>query len=68
MSGRSAAPGSLALVQSLVNTVDVESGADALGTAEGLAAWGLTADDLPAARALRESLRAALLAHAGHPP
>lgn len=68
MSGRSAAPGGLALVQSLVNTLDVETGADALDTADGLAAHGLTAADAPAARELRESLRAALLAHAGHPP
>ncbi|GGZ16951.1 CGNR zinc finger domain-containing protein [Streptomyces poonensis] len=68
MSERSPAPGGLALVQSLVNTLDVETGADSLDTAEGRAPFGLTADDLPGARELRESLRAALLAHAGHPP
>ncbi|MDH6701911.1 CGNR zinc finger domain-containing protein [Streptomyces griseoviridis] len=68
MTGRSAAPGGLALVQSLVNTVDLESGVDALDTADGLDRFGLVPDDLPAVRALRESLRAALLAHAGHPP
>jgi predicted RNA-binding Zn ribbon-like protein len=47
-----------------VNTLDIESGADSLdgGT------FGLTEDELPAARELRESLRATLLAHAGHPP
>ncbi|GGM05232.1 hypothetical protein GCM10010129_56040 [Streptomyces fumigatiscleroticus] len=68
MSERSPAPGGLALVQSLVNTLDVETGADSLDTAEGRARFGLTADDLPHARELRESLRAVLLAHAGHPP
>ncbi|MFE7890770.1 CGNR zinc finger domain-containing protein [Streptomyces sp. NPDC057412] len=68
MSDRSPAPGALELVQALVNTVDLESGADALDTAEGRARLGLTEADLPAARELRESLRAALLAHAGHPP
>ncbi|MHC3470554.1 CGNR zinc finger domain-containing protein [Streptomyces sp. 7R007] len=68
MSERSAAPGSLALVESLVNTLDIESGADALDTADGRAPFGLTEAEVPAARELRESLRAALLAHAGHPP
>ncbi|MFF2215194.1 CGNR zinc finger domain-containing protein [Streptomyces antibioticus] len=68
MSERAPAPGGLALVQSLVNTLDLESGADALDTAEGRTRLGLTDDELPAARALRESLRATLLAHAGHPP
>ncbi|WP_217242333.1 CGNR zinc finger domain-containing protein [Streptomyces sp. AC555_RSS877] len=64
MSERSPAPGGLALIQSLVNTLDIESGVDSLGGAE----FGLPEDGLPAARELRESLRAALLAHAGHPP
>jgi predicted RNA-binding Zn ribbon-like protein len=68
MSGRSPAPGCLALVQSLVNTLDIESGTDALDTADGRAPFGLTQDEVPAARELRESLRATLLAHAGHPP
>ncbi|MDC2959223.1 CGNR zinc finger domain-containing protein [Streptomyces gilvifuscus] len=68
MSERSAAPGGLALVESLVNTLDIESGADALDTEDGRARFGLTQDEVPAARELRESLRAALLAHAGHPP
>ncbi|MBK3635547.1 CGNR zinc finger domain-containing protein [Streptomyces sp. MBT97] len=77
MNDRSAAPGGLALIESLVNTLDVESGADALDTPEGRARFGLperpadagNADDaLAHARELRESLRAALLAHAGHPP
>ncbi|MDN3023029.1 CGNR zinc finger domain-containing protein [Streptomyces sp. S.PB5] len=70
MNERSAAPGGLALIESLVNTLDIESGADALDTADGRARFGLTdgADDVVRARELRESLRAALLAHAGHPP
>ncbi|MGW6922982.1 CGNR zinc finger domain-containing protein [Streptomyces sp. NPDC054950] len=89
MNDRSAAPGSLALVESLVNTLDLESGADALDTAEGRARFGLpenpenpgnpenpesadgagdAGDEVGRARELRESLRAALLAHAGHPP
>ncbi|MFF4400759.1 CGNR zinc finger domain-containing protein [Streptomyces sp. NPDC001480] len=68
MSERSAAPGGLALVESLVNTLDIESGADTLDTADGRARFGLAEDDVPGARELRESLRAALLAHAGHPP
>ncbi|MCX5056609.1 MULTISPECIES: CGNR zinc finger domain-containing protein [unclassified Streptomyces] len=68
MSERSAAPGGLVLVESLVNTLDIESGADALETADGRAPFGLAEDEVPAARELRESLRAVLLAHAGHPP
>ncbi|MFI1419397.1 CGNR zinc finger domain-containing protein [Streptomyces sp. NPDC020731] len=68
MSERAAPPGKLALVQALVNTLDVESGADALDTADGRAPFGLTEDTAASARELRESLRAALLAHAGHPP
>ncbi|MEV6959203.1 CGNR zinc finger domain-containing protein [Streptomyces sp. NPDC051207] len=67
MSEKPPAPGGLALIESLVNTLDVERGTDRLGTPEGRAAFGLTEKDLPAARELRESLRAALLAHAGHP-
>ncbi|MDC0767945.1 CGNR zinc finger domain-containing protein [Streptomyces sp. HD] len=68
MSERSPAPGGLELIQSLVNTLDIESGADSLDTAEGRAHFGLAEEDLPRARELRESLRVALLAHAGHPP
>ncbi|MGW2458884.1 CGNR zinc finger domain-containing protein [Streptomyces sp. NPDC001761] len=68
MSERSAAPGGLALVESLVNTLDIEAGTDALDTPEGRARLGITEDGLAGARELRESLRAALLAHAGHPP
>ncbi|MGW4912118.1 CGNR zinc finger domain-containing protein [Streptomyces sp. NPDC004270] len=68
MSERSPAPGGLALVEALVNTLDIESGADALDTPDGRARLGITEAGLPLARALRESLRATLLAHAGHPP
>ncbi|WP_437055762.1 CGNR zinc finger domain-containing protein [Streptomyces sp. enrichment culture] len=68
MSERSPAPGGLELVETLVNTLDVETGTDSLDTPEGRARLGLTQDDLPGARELRESLRATLLAHAGHPP
>jgi predicted RNA-binding Zn ribbon-like protein len=67
MSERSPAPGALALVQALVNTLDIESGADSLDTPDGRVPFGLTEDEVPAVRELRESLRAALLAHAGHP-
>ncbi|GGW76083.1 hypothetical protein GCM10010503_62130 [Streptomyces lucensis JCM 4490] len=68
MSERTAAPGGLALIESLVNTLDIETGRDSLDTADGRAPFGLTEDGLHAARELRESLRATLLAHAGHPP
>ncbi|MFD4258415.1 CGNR zinc finger domain-containing protein [Streptomyces sp. NPDC058534] len=68
MSVRSPAPGGLELVRALVNTLDVETGADSLDSPEGRARFGLTADDVPGARELRESLRVTLLAHAGHPP
>ncbi|TDT24423.1 CGNR zinc finger protein [Streptomyces sp. BK208] len=68
MSERSPAPGGLALVETLVNTVDLETGADSLDTEEGRARLGLTEGEVPAARELRESLRATLLAHAGHRP
>ncbi len=68
MSDRSPAPGGLALVEDLVNTIDLETGADSLDTPEGRGRCGVTEDDLPGVRELRESLRAVLLAHAGHPP
>jgi predicted RNA-binding Zn ribbon-like protein len=67
MNDRAPAPGGLALIQSLVNTLDIESGADSLDTAEGRAPLGLAEGDAEAARELRESLRAVCLAHAGHP-
>ncbi|MCX4908183.1 CGNR zinc finger domain-containing protein [Streptomyces sp. NBC_00878] len=67
MNDRAPAPGGLALIQSLVNTLDIESGRDALDTAEGRARLDLTEADVEAARELRESLRVVCLAHAGHP-
>ncbi|MGX9891236.1 CGNR zinc finger domain-containing protein [Streptomyces sp. NPDC002276] len=67
MSERVPAPGDLALIEALVNTLDIEAGTDALDTEDGRAPFGLTARDTETARELRESLRAALLAHAGHP-
>ncbi|WP_328502852.1 CGNR zinc finger domain-containing protein [Streptomyces sp. NBC_00457] len=68
MNDRTAAPGGLALVEALVNTVDLESGVDGLETAEVRDRFGITERDLADVRKLRESLRAACLAHAGHPP
>ncbi|MBV1937446.1 CGNR zinc finger domain-containing protein [Streptomyces sp. BV286] len=69
MSERVPAPGGLVLIQSLVNSLDIETGADALDTAEGRARFGLGEGESEArdARELRESLRVACLAHAGHP-
>ncbi|MFJ3826128.1 CGNR zinc finger domain-containing protein [Streptomyces nodosus] len=68
MSERPPAPGGLALVEALVNTVDLETGADRLDTPEGRAEFGVDERELADVRALRESLRAVCLAHAGHPP
>ncbi|MEU6420957.1 CGNR zinc finger domain-containing protein [Streptomyces spiralis] len=68
MSERSAAPAGLALVESLVNTLDLESGGDSLDSPDVRERFGIAEAELPAARELRESLRATLLAHAGHPP
>ncbi|MGW8701514.1 CGNR zinc finger domain-containing protein [Streptomyces eurythermus] len=68
MSERSAAPGGLALVETLVNTLDIEAGTDALDTPEVRDRLGITEDGVAEARELREALRATLLAHAGHPP
>jgi len=76
--GREPAPGRLALVQMLVNTVDREHGPDLLGDVGGLAEWldarGLlepgaevSARDLEAARGLREALRALMHANNGAP-
>ncbi|MEV7710307.1 CGNR zinc finger domain-containing protein [Streptomyces sp. NPDC088270] len=67
-SGKESAPGELALIEALVNTLDVETGADTLDTADGRAAFGLTEPEVPDARELREALRTACLAHAGHRP
>ncbi|MFE1414542.1 CGNR zinc finger domain-containing protein [Streptomyces sp. NPDC058746] len=61
MSGRAPAPGGLALVESLVNTLSVDTGDDRLA-----AEFGLSGEALVEAVELREALRDALLAHAGH--
>jgi predicted RNA-binding Zn ribbon-like protein len=71
--GREPAPGALALVQDLVNTVDREHGPDLLDDAGGFNEWlalrGLAGDvsaaDLRHARELREALRGLLLANNG---
>jgi predicted RNA-binding Zn ribbon-like protein len=72
--GREPAPGALALVQDLVNTVDREHGPDLLDDAGGLREWlavrgpapeRVSAADLRHARELREALRGLLLANNG---
>ncbi|MEU9334881.1 CGNR zinc finger domain-containing protein [Streptomyces sp. NPDC048290] len=68
MTERSPAPGGLELIEALVNTADLESGADTLDTVDGRAPFGIPESGLETARELRESLRASCLAHAGHPP
>jgi predicted RNA-binding Zn ribbon-like protein len=64
----------LTLIEAFVNTVDIEDGAEELVSPEALAAWlaahgleveGVGHDDLAAAIALREHLRALLLANNG---
>ena len=68
------APGELALIEAFVNTVDEETGVEELGTPAALTAWlsahGLSDEsfghgDLAVALALREDLRALLLANNG---
>ncbi|MFD7894439.1 CGNR zinc finger domain-containing protein [Streptomyces sp. NPDC059743] len=68
MNDKPPAPGGLALIEALVNTLDIETGADSLDTPDGRAAFGLTERDAVAARELREALRTVCLAHAGHRP
>src|SRR5215212_4660281 len=79
--GRAPAPGRLALVQMLVNTVDREHGPDLLADLAGLRDWlaargllepgggwaGVVSNDLDAARELREALRALMHANNGAP-
>jgi predicted RNA-binding Zn ribbon-like protein len=62
---RAPAPGGLSLVQTLVNTLDIESGRDELGTPEALASLGIGRSDLDGAAELREALRDVCLAHTG---
>jgi predicted RNA-binding Zn ribbon-like protein len=76
--GREPAPGGLALVQSLVNTVDREHGPDLFDEVAGLRDWlaargllepgaDVAKPALEHARELREALRALLLANNGEP-
>ena len=76
--GREPAPGELALVQDFINTVDIESGEEELGSPEELRRWlavrGLLGPggsvgegDLLRAIGVREALRALALAHNGDP-
>ena len=70
-----AAPGELERVRDFVNTLDVETGADALSSPDALRTWleshglgparGATRADLVAARRLREAIRALLLENNG---
>ena len=69
------APGDLERVRDFVNTLDVESGDDALSSPDALRVWledqglapgrGASRPDLVAARRLREALRALLLENNG---
>jgi predicted RNA-binding Zn ribbon-like protein len=69
------APGELERVRDFVNTLDVETGEDALSSPDALRAWlqshhlgparGATRADLVAARRLREAIRALLLENNG---
>ncbi|MBL1090442.1 MULTISPECIES: CGNR zinc finger domain-containing protein [Streptomyces] len=71
------APDSLLLVQDLVNTLDIETGADTLCAAGGSRAFlrdhgfpelALENDELTSLQQLREALRAACLAHTTRTP
>ena len=74
---RTPAPGELELVRQFVNTYDVESGWEGFASAVDLSTWlaergllpagrRLGDHDLAEAKALRETLRTALAANAGH--
>ncbi|MDL4771473.1 CGNR zinc finger domain-containing protein [Actinomadura xylanilytica] len=69
-------PDAAALLRDFVNTLEIDCASDELGTPTGLAGWlagralvppqaAATGADLAAAIALREGLRAAMLAHHG---
>jgi len=69
------APGRLELIRTLVNTLDLDSGADGLADAPGARAWlvagglldpaaRLTRSDLARVRRAREAFRLVLIAHA----
>lgn len=70
-------PEAMRRVIAFVNTIDVEARTDAIATPDDLAAWSqeqgllaagetVSAEDVRAARDLREALRAALVAHDEH--
>jgi predicted RNA-binding Zn ribbon-like protein len=74
---RAPAPGSLRLIQALVNTLNAETGRDLLGTAAEAARWLATARLMPASARLtgaqhgallelREAIRQVLSGHAEH--
>ncbi|MEV7419353.1 CGNR zinc finger domain-containing protein [Streptomyces sp. NPDC089919] len=62
MTERAPAPGGLALIEALINSLSLETGEDRLA-----GELGLSGAALAEAAALREPLRAALHLHAGHP-
>jgi predicted RNA-binding Zn ribbon-like protein len=76
--GSKPAPGALALVQAVVNTIDLESGRDAWSDPAALGAWlsdhgfvlggPLNGDDRDRAIAFREALRALLVTNNGGAP
>ncbi|GAA1348736.1 CGNR zinc finger domain-containing protein [Streptomyces beijiangensis] len=61
MNDRAPAPGGLALIETLVNTLSIDTGDDRLA-----AEFSLTGAALAEAAELREALRAVCRAHAGH--
>ena len=76
MADRKEAPGELNVVRSFVNTIDLEDGDDDIASPDGLRTWlesnGLAAsgvrptrEDVARAAAVREALRALMLANAG---
>jgi predicted RNA-binding Zn ribbon-like protein len=78
MSTDAVIPPDLDLIRTFVNTADVESGSDEVATPEALTSWlrqrghmaagdTLAADDVFRAQAVREALRAVLLANNGEP-
>lgn len=76
--GRASAPHPLDIVQSFLNSVDLEDGPDAFATIDGLAAWiqeqleaapfSLTEADCERAVVVREALRDVLMEHSEHAP
>ncbi|ARQ70360.1 CGNR zinc finger domain-containing protein [Streptomyces marincola] len=69
--GERTTPSGLVLVETLINTIDLEAGRDALAAPDGLDAFArdasvaLAPDDVPTVTRLREALRAACAAHTG---